>query len=123
MLSSLLKEHQVKQQARKELQDKRQADAIAAANTLTNAVVDSLNLKIGHAYSNQRRLDSEARKLQSSAATLAKQTTQWLQLIDNFNQALKEIGDVENWAKTIESDMQLISKSLELAYKAHQEAR
>jgi len=123
MLSSLFKEPQAKQQYRKDLLEKRQSEAIAAANTLTHAIVDSLNLKIGQAYANQRRLDAEARKLQTNAGTLAKQTAQWLQLIENFNQALKEIGDVENWAKTIESDMQLISKSLELAYKAHQEAR
>lgn len=30
---------------------------------------------------------------------------------------LKELGDVENWARTIESDVQQIQRGLELAYK------
>ena len=30
-----------------------------------------------------------------------------------FHQSLKALGDVENWAKTIESDMLFINSSLE----------
>ncbi len=38
-------------------------------------------------------------------------------MIENFNQSLKELGDVENWAKTIETDMVSIASALEYAYK------
>lgn len=34
-------------------------------------------------------------------------------MVENFNQALKEIGDVENWAERIEADMHSISQGLE----------
>lgn len=68
-------------------------------------------------------MDAEAKKLQSNAGQLAKQTSQWLQLIFSFNQAMKEIGDVENWAKTMERDMQTIAETLEKAYKANEDAR
>lgn len=74
---------------------------------------------------------------QANAALLAKQTQQWLQLTDNFNSALKvpplqkldlslririwaqEMGDVQNWASTIEADIQTISTALENAYKCN----
>ena len=116
--------------------EKRKTDALTAANSFTQAVVAHLNTRlcsalmvdnhhpllpvccrVSHAYNNQKRLDVEAKKLQNNVSTLVKQTNQWLQLTDNFNQALKEIGDVENWAKTIEADIQDISTALESAYK------
>lgn len=55
------------------------------------------------------------------ATNFAKQTQQWLQLIDGFSTSLKELGDVENWAKSIESDVRLITDSLEIAYRTARE--
>lgn len=117
MLSRLLKEHQAKQNERKELQEKRRKEAIAAATTLTEALVDHLNIGVAQAYVNQRKLDHEVKTLQIQAAQFAKQTTQWIGLVENFNQALKEIGDVENWARSIEKDMRIIATALEYVYK------
>lgn len=72
---------------------------------------------MAQAYLNQKRLDAEAKLLHQSATNFAKQTQQWLALVEGFSSALKEIGDVENWAKSIEEDMQTINCALEYAYK------
>ncbi|KAI5710566.1 biogenesis of lysosome-related organelles complex 1 subunit 1 [Diaphorina citri] len=117
MLSSILKEHQSKQVHRKEEQEVRRKEALSAANDLTQALVDHLNVGVAQAYLNQKKLDAEAKQLHTNAITFSKQTQQWLSLVDNFNSALKEIGDVENWAKVIEEDMRLISAALETAYE------
>ncbi|XP_002734244.1 biogenesis of lysosome-related organelles complex 1 subunit 1-like [Saccoglossus kowalevskii] len=117
MLSVLLKEHQAKQAARREIQEKRRREAIAASSLFTHALVDNLNSGVAQAYVNQKKLDAEAKQLQSHAAQFTKQTMQWLQMMEHFNQALKEIGDVENWAKSIETDMRTVSSALEYAYK------
>ncbi|GAB5573899.1 biogenesis of lysosome-related organelles complex 1 subunit 1 [Prionailurus iriomotensis] len=139
MLSRLLKEHQAKQNERKELQEKRRREAITAATCLTEALVDHLNVGIpvgggyrmrslpadlelwdecvAQAYMNQRKLDHEVKTLQVQAAQFAKQTGQWIGMVENFNQALKEIGDVENWARSIELDMRTIATALEYVYK------
>ncbi|CAG0887727.1 unnamed protein product [Darwinula stevensoni] len=117
MLSSLIKEHQLKQQTRKEEQERRRKDAIAAAGVLTQALVDHLNVGVAQAYLNQRKLDVEAKQLNQHAATFAKQTQLWLQMVETFSTALKELGDVENWAKSIEGDMRSISQALEYSYK------
>ncbi|XP_069683692.1 biogenesis of lysosome-related organelles complex 1 subunit 1 isoform X1 [Periplaneta americana] len=118
MLSSLVKEHQVKQAARKEKQEQKRKEAVAAANNLTQALVDHLNVGVAQAYLNQKRLDAEAKQLHHSATNFAKQTQQWVSLVESFNGALKEIGDAENWARSIESDMRTITSALEYAYKA-----
>uniref|UniRef100_A0A2K5QXW7 Biogenesis of lysosome-related organelles complex 1 subunit 1 n=1 Tax=Cebus imitator TaxID=2715852 RepID=A0A2K5QXW7_CEBIM len=102
MLSHLLKEHQAKQNERKELQEKRKQEAITAATCLTEALVDHLNVCVAQAYMNQRKLDHEVKTLQVQTAQFAKQTGQWIGMVENFNHAPKEIGDVENWARTHE---------------------
>jgi len=122
MLSSLVKEHQARQVTRKEQQEVKKKEALTAANNLTTALVDHLNVGVAQAYLNQKRLDSEAKQLHLNATNFSKQTSAWLQLIDSFNNSLKEVGDVESWAKTIETDMRTISSTLEYAYKVNSEA-
>lgn len=117
MLSNLIKVHQAKQSARRERQEKKKREAIIAASALTHSLVDHLNAGVANAYVNQKKLDTETKILQANATQFAKQTTHWLKLVEDFNTALKEIGDVENWAKSIETDMRTISSALEYTYK------
>lgn len=77
---------------------------------------------MAQAYLNQKRLDAEAKQLHTSATNFSKQTQQWLNLVESLSGALKEIGDVENWAKTIEGDVRTINTALESVYKNSQEA-
>ncbi|KAF2880293.1 hypothetical protein ILUMI_25889 [Ignelater luminosus] len=123
MLSSMVKEHQVKQTTRKELQESKRKEAVAAASDLTQALVDHLNVGVAQAYLNQKRLDAEAKQLHSSAINFSKQTHQWLTLVETFSSALKELGDVENWAKTIEGDVRTITIALDSVYKDSQESQ
>ncbi|KAI0240279.1 Biogenesis of lysosome-related organelles complex 1 subunit 1 [Lamellibrachia satsuma] len=113
----MVKEHQIKQQARKEVQERKKKAATVAATALTHSLVDYLNSGVAQAYVNQKKLDTETKILQANATHFARQTTQWLKLVEDFNQSLKEIGDVENWARSIERDMHTISNALEYAYK------
>lgn len=117
MLSSLVKDHQQKQVLKKEIQEVKRKEACAAASDLTQALVDHLNVGVAQAYLNQKKLDAEAKQLHISATNFAKQTQQWLTLVESFSGALKELGDVENWAKTIEGDVRTITTALEIAYK------
>jgi len=80
-------------------------------------MMDSVNLGVAKVFANQRRIEVQAVKLQSQTDRFAKQTAQWLQLIENFNQTLKEIGDVENWARAIENDMKEIATGLEYVHR------
>lgn len=66
---------------------------------------------------NQKKLDAEAKQLQHSATNFAKQTQLWLNLVESFSSSLKEIGDAENWARSIEGDMRTIATALEYSYK------
>uniref|UniRef100_A0AAR2K833 Biogenesis of lysosome-related organelles complex 1 subunit 1 n=1 Tax=Pygocentrus nattereri TaxID=42514 RepID=A0AAR2K833_PYGNA len=114
MLSRLLKEHQAKQNERKE------RVGFLFASFLFEFPRSTLNGAA--AYVNQRKLDHEVKTLQVQAGQFAKQTAQWISMVEGFNQALKEIGDVENWARSIEMDMRTIATALEYVHKGHLQA-
>uniref|UniRef100_A0AAQ4NN25 Biogenesis of lysosome-related organelles complex 1 subunit 1 n=1 Tax=Gasterosteus aculeatus aculeatus TaxID=481459 RepID=A0AAQ4NN25_GASAC len=99
------------------LSERRRREAISAATCLTEALVDHLNVGVAQAYVNQRKLDHEVKTLQVQASQFSKQTSQWISMVEGFNQALKEIGDVENWARSIEMDMRTIATALEYVHK------
>ena len=91
-------------------------EAVAAVSNFQNCVVDYMNVSVAMAYQNQKKLDVEVKNLQSNTAKLTKQIGDWIKLSTAFNQGLKELGDIENWAATLEADMRMISTSLEYAY-------
>ena len=113
----MVREHQERQSTLREEQERRRKAALAAVHKCTHAMVDSLNSGVERAYENQRKLDREAKALQSSSARYVKQTTQWLSLVEGFNKSLKGLGDLEQWAKTIETDMRMVVDTLDYAYK------
>lgn len=117
MLSRIVREHQDKQAAFREQQDRRRKAAVAAVNKCTGAMVDSLNSGVEKSYENQRKLDKEAKALQAHSTRYVKQTGQWLTLVEGFHKNLKSLGDLEQWAKTIEADMRVVVTTLEYAYR------
>ena len=75
--------------------------------------MDSINGGAATVWHNQQQLEAEARLLHQQAQRMQKQSAQWVQSYQGFHQALKALGDVENWAKAIESDMAFIHSSLD----------
>ena len=49
----------------------------------------SVSCSVAQAYVNQKKLDTETKILQANVNHFAKQTTQWLKLVEDFNQSLK----------------------------------
>jgi len=118
MLSKLLKEHQTRQFLLREENARRSKSAVVSVGAVTRGLVDSVNGGVSQVFNNQRKLENELRTLHQQTRRFAKQTTQWLQVVDNFTTSLKELGDVETWSKTIEHDMKAIAASLEVVAKA-----
>jgi hypothetical protein len=113
----MLKDHTAKQHIRKEMQgipyelfllihqllEKRKSEAVVAAQTFCNSVVDHLNLRlvqhpltllrsrfrVSHAYQNQKRLDVESKRLESNAKLLSDIAERWIEAIDSFSYSLK----------------------------------
>ena len=73
---------------------------------------------VAQTYLNQRKLDSEAKQLHTNIEQFSRSMNQWMTLMNGFNDSLKQLGDVENWAKVIENDMREVSSILEYVFKS-----
>ncbi|XP_075396690.1 biogenesis of lysosome-related organelles complex 1 subunit 1-like [Tenrec ecaudatus] len=107
LLYSLLKEHQAKQVSAR----KRWGDRQPPAHTL----VDHLDV-LGPSL----REPEEAEPGEGPARqdiSFAKKTGPWMGMMEQFNPALKEIRDGENWPQSIELDMRTIATALEYAHQ------
>ena len=76
-------------------------------------LLDKVNSGVAQVFANQRLIEGEAKTLHSQTSRLVKQTGQWVTAVEKFNSALKELGDVEAWARAIESDLRHVAASLE----------
>lgn len=112
-----MKEHQrAQEESRVDINNKRLA-AEKAVENLTSKNVNALNEDVSRAYMNQHRLDNETRKLKANVNKLTKQAQQWMIICNNLNGAVKDLGDINTWTKTIENDIQFIASAIGESYK------
>ena len=95
-------------QARKAEASARVRSARVSSGVMSTAEEDAL-LDREH----QQHLEAEARTLHQHAEQFNQQSAQWVNSFKGFHDSLKALGDVENWARSIESDMSFINSSLE----------
>lgn len=117
MFSAAIKDYQKEQEELKvEINNKRVA-AEKAVEILTVKSVKKLNDGVAQAYLNQHKLDAEARKLQTNMATLTKNAQQWMVACNNLNAAVKDLGDINTWTKTIENDVKFVVRAIEDSHR------
>ncbi|EKX52212.1 hypothetical protein GUITHDRAFT_92388 [Guillardia theta CCMP2712] len=117
MLSSLVKENAEKQAKIREMNDNNRKEALAATETVTNLMTDSVQSSMLEVFAAQKKLEKEVKGLQSNTHHFSRQTHQWYDMITEFNGGLKDVGDFQNWAKTVEWDMKHIASALDYVSK------
>ncbi|KAK3018648.1 hypothetical protein RJ639_002701 [Escallonia herrerae] len=87
--------------------EKAKKDAIIAAMRVSDLLVDTVNGGVQESFMNEKRIELEIRALTATIARFAKQTDQWLAAYVE-----QEIGDFENWMKTMEFDCKSITTAI-----------
>ncbi|KAL5580570.1 hypothetical protein UlMin_013012 [Ulmus minor] len=117
-LLQLVNDHHHSSLQLRELAEKAKKDAIRNASRVSDLLVDAVNGGVQECFINEKRIELETRALAATISRFAKQTDQWLAASHALNNAVKEIGDFENWMKTMEFDCKNIVAAI---HNIHQE--
>ncbi|KAL3574581.1 hypothetical protein D5086_025194 [Populus alba] len=87
------------------------------AARVADLLVDKVNGGVQESFVNEKRIEMEIRGLAASIVRFMKQSDQWLAATHSINTAIKEIGDFENWMKTMEYDCKSITTAIHNIHK------
>ncbi|KAJ4851055.1 biogenesis of lysosome- organelles complex 1 subunit 1 [Turnera subulata] len=111
-LLHLLQDHHRESLRLREQTEKAKKEAIKNAVRVSDLMVDAVNGGVQETFVNEKRIEYEVRALAATITRFMKQTDQWLTATRAINTAVKEIGDFENWMKTMEFDCKSINAAI-----------
>ncbi|KAJ1964771.1 hypothetical protein GGI12_001214 [Dipsacomyces acuminosporus] len=115
-LSDILREHQTSQLEQRRATEQLRKEAIQDIGDLCDTATTSLSTQLGRVLDNQKKIESLSRDCAHLVQQHVRSTAKWTKLVDQFNGALKELGDVRNWAQVIERDMLDVAATLEIVH-------
>ncbi|KAF5727297.1 biogenesis of lysosome-related organelles complex 1 subunit 1 [Tripterygium wilfordii] len=111
-LLQLLHEHHYSSFRLRDQAERAKNEAIKNAGRVADLLVDAVNGGVQESFVNEKRIELEIRALAATVTRFIKQTDQWLAASHSINTAVKEIGDFENWMKTMEFDCRSINAAI-----------
>ncbi|KAK8969818.1 Biogenesis of lysosome-related organelles complex 1 subunit 1 [Platanthera guangdongensis] len=117
-LIQIIQEHQQRAFCFRDQADKAKKDALKDAIQVSELLVDTVNGGVEEAFINEKHVELEIRSLISTITQYRKQTNQWLAASHSLNNSLKEIGDFENWMKTMDFDCKSINAAIRNIHQA-----
>lgn len=70
-----------------------------------------LNAEASQIYDNQKEIEKETRKYLKTLEELKAQSSRWIELSNEFNSALKELGNIKDWATYVDKEVDKIVSS------------
>lgn len=105
--ASLVKKHRAAQDTKRQ----EAAKALRSLQEVTDKTVNSLiqhsteRTNAGELLVHERKVDENVRELHAASTATQKRLTQWGHMFVNFQNALKDLGDLTNWSQAVESDV------------------
>ncbi|EEF44658.1 biogenesis of lysosome-related organelles complex 1 subunit 1 [Ricinus communis] len=111
-LLQLIQDHHQTSLRLRENTEKAKKDAIRKAAKVSGLLMDAVNGGVQESFINEKRIEFEIRALAATVSRFMRQTDHWLTATHAINTAIKEIGDFENWLKTMEFDCKSINAAI-----------
>ncbi|KZF19892.1 hypothetical protein L228DRAFT_241109 [Xylona heveae TC161] len=86
----------------------------ATLHSLSSSHSAALHQRASMIHSNSSILETQETQLARDAASLGNSASAYEKLATNSRNALKEIGDVQNWAEMMERDLAVVEEALRL---------
>eukprot|EP01059_Diplonema_ambulator_P023266 TRINITY_DN38695_c0_g1_i1.p1 TRINITY_DN38695_c0_g1~~TRINITY_DN38695_c0_g1_i1.p1 ORF type:complete len:151 (+),score=50.29 TRINITY_DN38695_c0_g1_i1:53-454(+) len=112
-IAALVKNHKERRDAKRLANDRKLREVLSVVPQVSTTLVENVNKDVLDIFTNQHVLESETKELQAQADRFYKQSQGWLALFESFNNSLKELGDMANWATVIESDARETVRALD----------
>ena len=87
-------------------------EAISACCTEAEQIAKRETTPVYHLYKKQKEIEVKGKQLNALTEIFFNQSNQWIQLIDEVNDACKELGDVENALELIQQDIDVIQLNI-----------
>ncbi|KAL5793259.1 hypothetical protein ACOSP7_001853 [Xanthoceras sorbifolium] len=116
-LLQLVQNHQHSSLRLREQTERAKKESIINAKRVSDLLMDALNGGVQDSYVIEKSIEIEIRTLAATIARFMKQTDQWLATTNAINSAMKEIGDFENWMKTMDFDCKSINAAIHNIYE------
>ncbi|KAK9221501.1 hypothetical protein WN944_009927 [Citrus x changshan-huyou] len=116
-LLQLIQNHQHSSLKLREQTERAKRESVRHAKRVSDLLTDALNGGVQESYVIEKRIELEIRTLAATIAKFMKQTDQWLATSHAINTAVKEIGDFENWMKTMDLDCKSINAAIRNIYQ------
>ncbi|KAL6710862.1 hypothetical protein ACN47E_007919 [Coniothyrium glycines] len=89
--------------------------AVTASLTSVGASMDhEMRTRTADLHANAQAISKQEKELAKSTTALAKQTAEWDKLLQSGTKKLNEVGDIQNWAETIERDLLVLEETMRL---------
>ncbi|CAG9320177.1 unnamed protein product [Blepharisma stoltei] len=82
------------------------------SGSLSTHILNSLNSQVEALHENQKQIEVQTKQFRQESTKLATQTKKWITMYDQLNDALKQVGDIVNWAEIIENDMNQVASAV-----------
>ncbi|PVU99662.1 hypothetical protein BB559_000508 [Furculomyces boomerangus] len=111
-LTDIVREHQNRQLKTKNDIECLKKEASESVKDLTEIITSSTSKKCMEILEQQTKLEMLSRECLSQTQSLDSQFKQWSVLANKLTDVVKELGDVQNWAVSIENEMLEISNTI-----------
>ncbi|KAK7202767.1 hypothetical protein BZA70DRAFT_93106 [Myxozyma melibiosi] len=82
--------------------------------SLTQYVDRDLRQRITSVHANSKHIATQSKEIRVRTGALAKDATKWEELSGKATQALKEAGDVQNWAEILEVEISALEETMRI---------
>ncbi|KAJ1916230.1 hypothetical protein H4219_003898 [Mycoemilia scoparia] len=91
-------------------------EAQSSVGEFSDVISDNFSAQLSEVIHNQKTIEQLTQRCIRLSQDHEKSNQKWTKMVSDFYTALKELGDVQNWAQVIEKDMRDVAATLEIAH-------